>query len=147
MEQIPCANCSIFFTPRNKCQNYCRKPECQKARKAEWQRNKLRTDPIYKESHRLSQQKWLRNNPDYWKSYRRKNPEKTERNKIMQKVRNQRRRAQTDDESRAKPALIAKMDAGKFYKDGLSGPFWLVPEIAKMDAVKIYIHRISGGCK
>jgi hypothetical protein len=147
MEQIPCVHCGIFFTPRNKCQSWCGKPECQKARKADWQRNKLRIDPIYKESQVLSQQKWLQNNPGYWKAYRLGNPEKAERNKMMQKVRNRRQRVKTDAESETKPGLIAKMDARKSDKDRLSGYFWLVPVIAKMDATKIFIRRISGGCK
>jgi len=36
MESIPCACCSTFFVPRNKCQIFCSKPGCQKVRKALW---------------------------------------------------------------------------------------------------------------
>jgi hypothetical protein len=36
------------------------------------------------------------------------------------------------------------MDAGNLNCDALSGPYWLVPVIAKMDAMKIYIHVIAG---
>jgi hypothetical protein len=34
---------------------------------------------------------------------------------------------------------IAKMDARKHRKNNLSGQYWLVPAVAKMDAVKIFI--------
>ena len=72
MEPVPCLHCGIFFTPRNKLQNYCVNPECQKARKAAWQRDKLRTDPDYQMTKQLSQQKWLQKNPGYWKKYRKR---------------------------------------------------------------------------
>jgi len=42
MEQIPCAYCGDFFdpSPRHKNQTACKKPECQKDKKAAWQRFK-----------------------------------------------------------------------------------------------------------
>jgi hypothetical protein len=48
---IPCANCSHPFTPdpRVKNQRYCGGKDCQRARKREWQKEKLRTNPDYKE--------------------------------------------------------------------------------------------------
>jgi hypothetical protein len=67
MEPVPCPACSAFFTPRNKSQVFCSKPECQRARKSLWQKKKLATDPDYREEQRLAQNKWLQNNPDYWK--------------------------------------------------------------------------------
>ena len=39
---------------------------------------------------------------------------------------------------------IAKVDARKPLINGLFGEFWLVPMIAKMDAVKIFIAAIPG---
>ncbi len=101
MDSIPCLGCSVFFTPRNKSHEYCSKPECQRARKALWQRNKKKSDPEYKKDQKLSQQKWLQENPDYWKNYRRKNPEKTDRNRILQKVRNRsiNKKSDWDDEN------------------------------------------------
>ena len=43
MEQIPCVNCGKFFIPRNRSQNYCTDPDCMRARKAAWQRYKMKT--------------------------------------------------------------------------------------------------------
>jgi hypothetical protein len=142
MEPIPCLGCSTFFIPRNKSQSHCSAPACQRARKALWQRQKLATDPEYAQSQKLSNNKWLANNPDYWKNYRFRNPDKAARNRILQRIRN-RAKARTDkglDTSRH--IGIAKMDARKLLVNMLSGEFWLVPRIAKMDAVKIFIAAI-----
>lgn len=48
MEQILCVYCGDLFdaSPRHKNQIACKKPECQRAKKADWQRRKMRTDPI-----------------------------------------------------------------------------------------------------
>ena len=140
MNSIPCLGCSVFFIPRNKLQQYCSKPRCQKARKALWQRSKKKIYPEYRENQKLSQQKWLRENPDYWKNYRQKNPAKTDRNRLLQKIRNRRIDKKANIE---KPTLIAKMDARKFNNIGLEGEFWLIPVIAKMDAAKIIFHIIT----
>jgi hypothetical protein len=142
MEQVPCIGCNIFFTPRNQDQNFCSKPICQKIRKAIWQKMKIATDPEYKDGQRLAQKKWLQNNPDYWKKYRKKNREKTERNRQLQKVRNMRQRKIKVDSQAIKSIGIAKMDVRKGGIDRLSGQYWLVPEVAKMDPVKIFIAAI-----
>lgn len=137
MEPMPCFHCAAVFTPRNRKQYYCSRPRCQRARKTAWQRMKMKTDPEYRADQRLSWKKWALNHPDYWKAYRCKNPEKDERNRILQTIRNRKR---------AKPvkAMIAKMDARKRINFQPVGQFWLVPLIAKMDATKVNIHTISG---
>lgn len=144
MEEVPCVHCGTFFLRRNRKQNYCSFPACQKARKAAWQRNKLQSDPEYRESQRISNKKWQQNNPDYWKQYRQKNPDKTALNRSLQRVRNKRRTLFSSSPAESKTKLIAKMDASNLNCDELSGQYWLVPMIAKMDAIKIYIHAISG---
>ena len=139
MEQVPCLSCGQFFTPRNKKQNYCSAVKCQRTRKADWQRHKIKTDPDYKRDQRISQKKWLSSNPDYWKSYRLNNREKTERNRALQRLRNKSRL------KKARPGkpVIAKMDVRKDAVRPVdimsSGQFWLVPVIAKMDATKVFL--------
>ena len=147
MEEVPCLHCGTFFLPRNKDQNYCSIKGCQKARKAAWQQNKLGHDAEYRGSQRISQKKWRRNNSAYWKQYRQNNPDKTAKNRTLQRIRNKRRTLAPSFPVGARQHLIAKMDARNFNTGELSGQYWLVPLIAKMDAVKIYIHAISGGCK
>lgn len=104
MDPIPCFHCGVYFppSPRHKNQRYCKKPGCQRAKKAEWQRHKMDTDPEYKAGQKQSHYEWLRANPDYWKDYRKRHPEKVERNRILQVIRNRRRRKSQD--------FLAKMD-------------------------------------
>lgn len=139
MDSVPCLGCSEFFIPRNKLQKYCSKPECQKARKALWQREKIKNDPEYKETQKLSNEKWRLRNSDYWKKYRQKKPKKALRNRLLQRIRNRRRYGISDTPV---TTIIAKMDAGKAAPIKLEGGFWLVPTIAKMDAAKFYFHLI-----
>jgi hypothetical protein len=141
METVVCLNCYDFFlpSPRHKSQNYCMKPQCRQAKKAAWKSTKMKTDPQFRKEQHLSNQKWLNNNPSYWTDYRKRKPEKAERNRILQRLRNQRRRAKT----LADPPLIAKVDSLKLNKFGLIGQFWLVPVIAKVDALKVNIVELS----
>jgi hypothetical protein len=110
--KILCVYCGDLFeaSPRHKNQIACKKPECQRARKAEWQRHKIRTDPAYKASQEISQKQWARANPDYWKRYRMSHPEKTERNRLLQAIRNRKARSK-DTGIKMDTPLIAKMDA------------------------------------
>jgi len=144
MDPVPCLGCSTFFIPRNRLQTHCSEPACQRARKALWQRQKLATDPEYAQSQKLSNNKWLANNPDYWKDYRFRNPEKTARNRILQQIRNRANASNDKGLDTPRHVGIAKMDARKPLINRLSGEFWLVPMIAKMDAVKIFIATIPG---
>ncbi len=143
MEKIPCCYCGDFFilSPRHKNQVYCLKPACRRARKAAWKRNKMQTDPDYRYNQKLSNQKWSKTHPGYWKEYRSRHPEYVKRNRILQAVRNRKRtnRHQPDDHGN----LIAKVDASIFYKNRLVGQFYLVPVIAKVDALKVNIFDIS----
>ncbi len=143
MTEIECVYCGDMFegSPRHKNQTSCRKKECRKAKKAAWQRHKLKTDPDYRANQKSSQKKWVKEHPGYWKEYRRKKPEKAERNRIMQTMRNRRSRSK-DGDSKKDRSLIAKMDASKPDRFEILGQFWMVPVIAKMDALKINIIRI-----
>ena len=142
MEQIPCVHCGKFFIPRNRKQNYCTALACQRARKAAWQRYKIKTDADYRTQQKLSHQKWVRNTPGYWRRYRARHPDKAERNRILQHIRNRRQRPPPQP---APSALIAKMDARKSDDFDLLGQFYLVPVIAKMDVSKVSIYIISKG--
>ena len=140
MEQIPCVYCGDFFgpSPRHKNQTACPKARCQKARRAAWQRHKMKHDPIYRANQKSSHQKWLKSKPGYWKDYRKENPEKAQRNRILQTLRN--REARSDAKMNA--SLIAKMDSSKSDNFEILGQFWLVPAIAKMDPLKVNIIKI-----
>jgi hypothetical protein len=103
-------------------------------------------DPVYRANQRQSQADWLSRNADYWKRYRAAHPEQVERNRDLQKVRNKRRH--WGGVVKMDASVIAKMDASRSGKSSvgswLPGSFWLVPVIAKMDAIKVILHRIPG---
>ena len=143
MEQILCVYCGDLFdsSPRHKNQVACKKEKCQKTKKADWQRHKMKIDPIYRDSQKISQKEWARDNPGYWKEYRKNNPEKAERNRILQAIRNRKARS-SDSGKKMDSSLIAKMDASKFDNFQALGQFWLIPVIAKMDALKVNIVKI-----
>jgi hypothetical protein len=142
MEQIVCCSCGDVFacSVRHKNQCYCPKSECQKARKAAWKRYKMRSDPDYKFNQTLSNKKWANAHPGYWKEYRRRHPQKAERNRMLQSIRNRRRSAKP--KYRADKKLIAKVDASIVNKFNVVGQYWLVPVIAKVDALKVNIFDI-----
>ena len=144
MESIPCVHCGIYFIPRNRKQTHCSRSVCQRARKAAWQRFKMKTDPDYRTQQKLSQRKWLEDNPDYWKRYRQKNPDKAERNRALQHIRNRRNR---HAHRAGSTEVIAKMDARKPPDIELVGCFYLVPVIAKMDVSKVNIYAITRACE
>jgi hypothetical protein len=139
MEPVPCLGCSEFFTPRNRSQSYCTNPKCQKKRKALWQKQKVQNNPEYRENQKLSNNKWLSNNPDYWKKYRLDNPDKTQRNRLLQKVRNKHPGGTANF---PEITAIAKMDASKPFNIKMDCEFWLIPVIAKMDVAKFKFRLI-----
>ena len=137
-----CLCCEKHFHPHPavRDQQYCSDPECQKARKRKWQKDKLSKDTDYRMNQASAQKQWRSRNPGYWKEYRRRNPAYTEKNRIGQRERNQRRRLGSG---------IAKMDELEGRPPVLSGRYRLVPvcnqEIAKMDELIVEIGVISTG--
>lgn len=101
----------------------------------------MRTDPIYNASQKISQKEWARANPGYWKKYRHKNPDKAERNRVLQTIRNRKARSKKSGTKMGTP-LIAKMDASKSDNFQPLGQFWLIPVVAKMDSLKVNIVKI-----
>jgi len=129
--QIRCAYCKCLFfpNPHVKNQRYCSSKACQRARKRLWQREKIATDPDYKQNRFDCQRAWSNRNPDYWKEYRMNHPAYTRRNLELQNVRDKRRSLQQMD--------LAKMDALEPFSIVKQGTYYLVPDsanLAKMDA-------------
>ena len=124
-------------------QQYCSAPECQKVRKREWQRKKLAEDADYRNAQYEAQARWRRNNPGYWKKYRKQNTDYTERNRSRQreKMRLLRRQDHVDE--------FAKMDVLSHENDKLTGRYILTPvkdgRFAKMDALIVNIIEVSKG--
>jgi hypothetical protein len=125
-------------------QSYCGDPPCQRARKAAWKREKLDQDSDYRLNHAAGNKSWRTSNPDYWREYRQKNPEKEKRNRLLQKLR--RIKAQSckvrQDLAETK---VAKVDALFIEKLQVDRMFWLKPAVAKVDALLVEISSISAG--
>jgi len=153
MEEVSCCHCGGYFIPdpRQKHPRYCGKPVCQRARKAAWQREKIRGDPDYLANQKRCWQDWYKVHPDYWKAYRQKHPDQARRNQDLQRIRNIKRLSKgRSDPPGMKGFMIAKMDASEHLVTPsgttFSGQFWLVPVIAKMDALKVNIYRMPASC-
>jgi hypothetical protein len=144
-----CRHCGRLFNVCNKVKkhDYCKNEECQLARKSNWQKEKMKSDPAYREDQKSAQQDWCDNNPDYWKQYRKKNERYTDANREKQRYRNARRGKKAPQSPPQEP--IAKMDALSKQKGVISGRYRLVPLepqlIAKMDAIIVEIKSISAG--
>ena len=131
-QKIRCTNphCRSHFVPdpRVKNQWYCGKKECQRLRKRRWQHAKMKTDPDYRKNQQESQQCWVEQNRDYWRKYRANHPPYVERNRFLQKGRDQKRRRQ----------MLAKMDASQELYPVPPGTYYLLPakgDLAKMDPI------------
>jgi len=67
-----CACCDQPFEPRPQVpdQAFCSSPDCQRARKRQWQRDKLKSDADYRRNQQDAQRAWAQRNQDYWRTRR-----------------------------------------------------------------------------
>lgn len=137
-----CIHCGREFIPNPKVKNhrYCSDSTCQKARRARWSREKMASDPDYKDNKKASQGKWLGRHPGYYKKYRAKHPEYVKRNRQLQAIRDARRCK--DKTSR----LLAKIDSLSFSRKGEL--FKVIPQgnklLAKMDSLVVKLIPYRG---
>ena len=66
----------------------------------------MKTDSIYNASQKISKKEWARANPGYWKRYRNKNPDKAERNRVLQAIRNRKARSKKSGTKMAPPLML-----------------------------------------
>ena len=146
MREIFCSNCAELFTPssRHRNQYFCMKPQCRKARKASLQREKMKTDPDYRADPKLSNRKWSASRPDYWREYRKNNPDRARQNRMLQVVRDKNRRPgkEAGKESVCDPP--AKTQASGKEASMISARFWLIPMSPKGAPVEARIVIVSG---
>jgi len=84
--------CSFLRSPYRPQQAVCRRPECQRRRRADYHRQKLEADPEYRQIAHDSQKKWREAHPDYLPRCRAQHPEAVERNRERRQRRDQKRR-------------------------------------------------------
>lgn len=142
-----CAHCKSHFRPSkyHRHQHYCNKEECQKARKALWQKNKIQKDPSYKANQKDATICWLNKNPSYYSEYRKNHQEYTAKNR---KKSRERYKKNLKYHARISPDLkpkedFAKMDLASLQLPVKSGRYKLMPfgveDFAKMDAAIVQI--------
>lgn len=143
----PHCGCTFVPSPRVKNQRYCGKADCRRAWKREWQRDKKKKDAEYRANQKSAQQAWQKQHPDYWQEYRKLNPARAERNRLMQRERmrelRQRKQATSNE-------MFAKMDSifqgNPDLKSIFPGRYRLSPiseEFAKMDSIIVEIRAIT----
>lgn len=128
-----CQACGLPFEvrPQTPSQEFCPSLACQRQRRSQWQKERLRMDPDYRDNQARAQHVWAVAHADYWRAYRAEHPAYSERNRKQQHQRNVARR-------------IAKMDVWESLPIVPSGLYALAPatqgSIAKMDS---WIVRIT----
>jgi len=134
-----CLHCGKRFRahPAVLNQHYCESTDCQKARKSTWQKEKLKSDPDYRENQAAAQRAWRERNRGYWSAYRKNHQAYRERNRLRQSERNRQRR------------MIAKMDERGAQSLVAPGRYRLIPlyrTIAKMDELIVEIGVVTREC-
>jgi hypothetical protein len=94
MDERRCRHCQKLFQPSKyqPHQMVYGDPACQRKRRTEYHRQKIATDPEYREVCRDSPRKWRARHPHYWKRYRSDHPATVERNRQQQQARDRTRR-------------------------------------------------------
>jgi hypothetical protein len=89
-----CPYCQQAFqpSPYRVQQRACSQPECQRRRRADYHRQKIRTDPLYAQVVRDSRKQWQAEHADYQKTYWQTHPKAAERNRERQRQRDRQRR-------------------------------------------------------
>jgi hypothetical protein len=89
-----CPYCRYNFqpSPYHLQQRVCSQLECQKRRRADYHRQKIRTDPLYAQVVRDSRRQWQAEHADYQKAYWQTHPEAAQRNRERQRQRDRQRR-------------------------------------------------------
>jgi hypothetical protein len=96
MNDRRCRYCQRVFqvSPFRLQQAVCSQAACQRRRRREYHRNKIRSDPLYAQVVWDSRKKWREAHPGYQKQYWRTHPEAAERNCQQQRRRDHGRRLQ-----------------------------------------------------
>jgi len=112
VQMIRCKGCLRYVpgNPRIKNQDYCKRTACQNKRKGKWESARIASDPGYKASREKSKAKSRKKNPGYWVQRRARNPDYCERNRELQKKRDQKRR-ERKARNEAGEASIRESDA------------------------------------
>jgi hypothetical protein len=94
MSDRHCRYCQQPFqlSPYHPNQFACRQTDCQQRRRRDYHRQKIASDPLYRQVCLDSCHQWREEHPDYWRRYRGAHPRVVERNRQRQQQRDHKRR-------------------------------------------------------
>jgi hypothetical protein len=117
-----CCYCQQNFQPSiyRPGQRVCSEPSCQRQRRSDYHRERIRNDSEYAADVHASQKKWREAHSGYWKQYRQEHPESVERNRRQQQQRDRKRRV----------LALAKMNLALDLKHEAS-EVWFVGPVVK----------------
>ena len=125
-----CVHCKRHFksSKYHHNQNYCNNKECQKARKALWQKDKIQKDPSYRANQKDATHCWLDKNSSYYREYRKKHQNYAAENRKKSRERYQSLRylCKISPASEVKHDF-AKMDVASSQLPVKSGTYKLLP--------------------
>jgi len=148
-KRIKCHHCGRLVRVNSRIkfgQHYCGSAACQRARRNLWEREKLRTDPEYREKRKLAKEKWRKSKPlhEYQRDYRSKHPGYVERNREDQRKRIKKRNESVTNQQ------IVKTDASNSVSLVSSGFYALYrcanasgKNIVKTDAIIVQLAGIQ----
>ena len=137
-----CCHCHTLFIPADKHphQKCCGRKKCVLAGRAKLQKKKMVDDPIYRENQKAANEEWLAKNPDYWKKYRKRNPDKTLKNRMMQQIRNLKRTGAKPPAAKLNlEELVAKMYLVNPAQSEQQISLWLLSTTAEIKPIKVIL--------
>jgi len=137
-----CCHCQTLFIPADKHphQQCCGRKKCVLAGRAKLQKKKMDDDPHYRENQKAANKQWLKGKPDYWKKYRKRNPDTTMKNRIMQQVRNLKRAGTKPPAAKLNlEELIAKMYLVNPAQPKREISLWLLSTTAEIKPIKVVL--------
>ena len=118
MVERRCRYCGQLFQPSKfqPGQLVCSHRECQQRRRSDYHRQRISTDPEYREICSDSARKWRTRNPGYWRQRRESKPAVAEQNRQKQRIRDDKRRLR--DLANNNSAFDLKRSAAKIWLIG-----------------------------
>ena len=87
-------------------QKYCSQPACFLVGRSVRQKERVADDPVYREAQQKADGDWRESHPEYYRDYRKDHPEAVQRNRLLQRLRDARRR----NRGRVLPDTAAAVD-------------------------------------
>jgi hypothetical protein len=94
MGEPRCRYCQKSFQPSKfqPRQTVCSQADCQRQRRTQYHKEKIASDPEYRQVCQDSSRKWRASHAGYWKQYREQHPTSTQQNREQQKGRDRKQR-------------------------------------------------------